>query len=174
MVVVGEGCPLQLSTKGEVPGEGFEPSRWCNPPSDFKSDASAVSPPGQRIHHAPLATTAAPCAKFTVVRFAVTSEAIPPSKISTARRLCCGARCEYRIVMAIVSCPANSYTVRMSTPAKTSREIEFNLDEEHRRGFHTSQLIDYTLEPNPDPGEDKNAPPQRLALASSTGICGVI
>jgi hypothetical protein len=62
----------------------------------------------------------------------------------------------------------------MSTPAKTSREIEFNLDEEHRRGFHTSQLIDYTLEPNPDPGEDKNAPPQRLALASSTGICGVI
>ena len=37
-----------------------------------------------------------------------------------------------------------------------------------RRGFHTSQLIDYTLEPNPDAGEDKNAPPQKLVLAFST------
>jgi hypothetical protein len=46
--------------------------------------------------------------------------------------------------------------------------IEFHLDEEHRHGFHTSQLIDYTLEPNPDASEDKNAPPQTLALAFST------
>ncbi len=46
--------------------------------------------------------------------------------------------------------------------------IEFHLDEHHRRGFHTSQLIDYTLEPNPDAGDDKNAPPQKLALAFST------
>jgi hypothetical protein len=29
-------------------------------------------------------------------------------------------------------------------------------------------LIDYTLEPNPDAGEDKNAPPQKLALGFST------
>ena len=28
--------------------------------------------------------------------------------------------------------------------------IEFHLSEDKRRGFHTSQLIDYTLEPNPD------------------------
>jgi hypothetical protein len=29
-------------------------------------------------------------------------------------------------------------------------------------------LIDYTLEPNPDASEDKNAPPQKLALAFFT------
>lgn len=46
--------------------------------------------------------------------------------------------------------------------------VEFHLDEEHRHGFHTSQLIDYTLEPNPDAGENKSAPPQKLALAFST------
>jgi hypothetical protein len=46
--------------------------------------------------------------------------------------------------------------------------IEFHLDEERRRGFHTSQLIDYTLEPNPHAGDDKDAPPQKLALAFST------
>jgi hypothetical protein len=46
--------------------------------------------------------------------------------------------------------------------------VEFHLDEEHRHGFHTSQLIDYTLEPNPDAGDDKNAPPQKFALAFST------
>ena len=28
--------------------------------------------------------------------------------------------------------------------------IEFHLDEGKRRGFHTSQLIEYTLEANPD------------------------
>ncbi|HEV2392779.1 MAG TPA: hypothetical protein VG146_10500 [Verrucomicrobiae bacterium] len=31
-----------------------------------------------------------------------------------------------------------------------------------------SQLIEYTLEPNPDAGDDKNEPPQKLALAFST------
>ena len=46
--------------------------------------------------------------------------------------------------------------------------IEFQLDEHRSRGFNTSQLIDYTLEPNPDAGENKNAPPQKLALAFST------
>ena len=46
--------------------------------------------------------------------------------------------------------------------------IEFHLDDEHRHGFHTSQLIDYTMEPNPYASEDKNAPPQKLALAFST------
>ena len=50
--------------------------------------------------------------------------------------------------------------------------IEFHLSEDKRRGFHTSQLIDYTLEPNPDAGDDNGgraqAPPQKLALAFST------
>ena len=46
--------------------------------------------------------------------------------------------------------------------------IEFHLDEERRRGFHTTQLIDYTLEPNPNQGEDQNAPPQKLTLTFST------
>jgi hypothetical protein len=46
--------------------------------------------------------------------------------------------------------------------------IEFHLDEEHRHGFHSSQMMDYTLDPNPDAAEDKNAPPQKLALAFST------
>ena len=46
--------------------------------------------------------------------------------------------------------------------------IEFHLSEHKRRGFHTSQLIEYSLEPNPDAAEDKNEPPQKLALAFST------
>ena len=46
--------------------------------------------------------------------------------------------------------------------------VEFHLDEERRHGFHTSQLIHYTLEPNPDAGEDKTAPSQKLAIAFST------
>ena len=46
--------------------------------------------------------------------------------------------------------------------------IEFHLAENKRRGFHTSQLIDYTLEPNPDAGDDKNAPAQKLSIAFST------
>jgi hypothetical protein len=55
-----------------------------------------------------------------------------------------------------------------TTSVKYCACIEFHLDEERRHGFQTSQLIDYTLEPNPDAGDDKNAPPQKLALAFST------
>jgi hypothetical protein len=42
------------------------------------------------------------------------------------------------------------------------------VSEHQRRGFHSSQLIEYTLEPNPDAGDDKNEPPQKPALAFST------
>jgi hypothetical protein len=45
--------------------------------------------------------------------------------------------------------------------------IEFHF-EGRRRGFHTSQLIEYTLEPNPDAKDDQDAPPDRLAFAFST------
>jgi len=55
-----------------------------------------------------------------------------------------------------------------TTSGKYCACIEFHLTEHKRRGFHTSQLIDYTLEPNPDAEDDKNAPPQKLALAFST------
>jgi len=46
--------------------------------------------------------------------------------------------------------------------------IEFHKDKHHRRGFNASQLIDYTLEPNPDAEDDKTVPPQKLSLAFST------
>jgi hypothetical protein len=46
--------------------------------------------------------------------------------------------------------------------------IEFHLSEHQRRAFHSSQLIEYTLEPNPEAEDDKNEPPQKLALAFST------
>jgi hypothetical protein len=55
-----------------------------------------------------------------------------------------------------------------TTSVKYCACIEFRLDEERRRGFHTNQLIDYTLEPNPHASEDKSAPLQKLALAFST------
>ena len=55
-----------------------------------------------------------------------------------------------------------------TTSVKYCACIEFHLNEERRHGFLTSQLIDYILGPNPDAGEDKNAPPQKLALAFST------
>ena len=42
---------------------------------------------------------------------------------SIAAIVCSGARCEYRIVMAIVLCPAIAITVRRSTPAITKRLI---------------------------------------------------
>jgi len=45
--------------------------------------------------------------------------------------------------------------------------IEFHLSEHSRRAFHSSQLIENTLEPNPDAEDDKNEPPQKLALAFS-------
>lgn len=45
--------------------------------------------------------------------------------------------------------------------------IEFHVNG-RRHGFHASQLIEYSLEPNPDASEDKNAPPERMAFAFST------
>jgi hypothetical protein len=55
-----------------------------------------------------------------------------------------------------------------SCSAKYHFCIEFHLDEHHWHGFPASQLIHYTLAPNPDAEDDKNAPPQKLALAFST------
>ena len=46
--------------------------------------------------------------------------------------------------------------------------IEFHRDEQHRRGFNVSQLIDYSLDPNPDAADDKSEPPQKLSLVFST------
>jgi len=46
--------------------------------------------------------------------------------------------------------------------------IEFHPSEHSRRAFHSSQLIEYALEPNPDAEDDKNEPPQKLSLAFST------
>ena len=55
-----------------------------------------------------------------------------------------------------------------TTSVKYCACIEFHLDEENRHSFQTSQLIEYTLEPNSDAENDKNAPPEKLALAFST------
>lgn len=53
--------------------------------------------------------------------------------------------------------------------------IEFHLDEQRRRGFHASQLLEYALDPNPDAEEtDKDAPPQKLSLAFSTADVTVL
>jgi hypothetical protein len=46
--------------------------------------------------------------------------------------------------------------------------LQFRHAEFLATGAHTSQLIEYALEPNPDAEDDKNAPPQKLALAFST------
>ena len=46
--------------------------------------------------------------------------------------------------------------------------IEFQLDKQNCRGFHTSQLIDYTVEPNPNASDDRNAPQQKFTLSFST------
>lgn len=46
--------------------------------------------------------------------------------------------------------------------------IEFHFDEHRRRAFSTSQLIGYSLDPNPDAAGDKNVPPQKLVLIFST------
>ncbi len=43
-----------------------------------------------------------------------------------------------------------------------------------RSGFHTSQLIEYTLEPNPHAEDDKNGPPQKLTLAFSTADVAIL
>jgi hypothetical protein len=45
--------------------------------------------------------------------------------------------------------------------------IEFHFDG-RRCGFHASQLIEYTLEQNPDAEDDKDAPPEKLSFAFST------
>ena len=55
-----------------------------------------------------------------------------------------------------------------TTSGKFCACVEFHLDEEHRHGFHASQLMEYTLKPNPDRGADRNAPPQELTLAFAT------
>jgi len=46
--------------------------------------------------------------------------------------------------------------------------IEFYPGAERRRGFHASQLIEYSLDPNPNAQSDKDAPPQMFTLAFST------
>src|SRR5580692_5310488 len=46
--------------------------------------------------------------------------------------------------------------------------IEFQPGKEHYHGFHTSQLIDDIIEPNPDASDDRNAPPQKFTVAFST------
>ncbi len=59
-----------------------------------------------------------------------------------------------------------------ATSGKFCACIEFHPSEHKRRGFHTSQLIDYTLEANPGAKDDEGgrapAPPQKLTLAFST------
>src|SRR5580658_531763 len=65
-----------------------------------------------------------------------------------------------------------SEEITMECSYKTTNKhcacIEFQLDKEHYHGFHTSQLIDYTIEPNPDAADDRNTPPQKFALMFST------
>ena len=61
-----------------------------------------------------------------------------------------------------------------ASPDKHCACIEFHLSEQpesglpQRHGFHASQLIDYTLELNPDAKEDRDAPQQKFAIAFST------
>lgn len=61
-----------------------------------------------------------------------------------------------------------------TTAGKYCACIEFHLSEHKRRGFNARQLIEYTLEPNPDACDDKNEPPQKLALAFSTADAVVL
>jgi hypothetical protein len=46
--------------------------------------------------------------------------------------------------------------------------VEFRLDDDLRHGFSANQLIQYSLEPNPETSGKKDAPPQKLSLAFST------
>ena len=55
-----------------------------------------------------------------------------------------------------------------TSSAKYCACIEFRQDEHHRHGFQTGQLIDYTLEPNPNSLDAKDMPPQKLVVAFST------
>ena len=50
----------------------------------------------------------------------------------------------------------------------TAAFIEFHLDKDHRQAFNASHLIGFSLDPNPDAGDDKNEPPQKLSLVFST------
>lgn len=45
--------------------------------------------------------------------------------------------------------------------------IEFR-NGKQRRGFHSSHLIEYTLEENPEATEDTSTPPEKIILAFST------
>ena len=54
--------------------------------------------------------------------------------------------------------PANTYAAC----------IEFHLDEHHRHAFNASQLIEFSLDPNPDADTNKNEPPQKITLVFST------
>jgi len=46
--------------------------------------------------------------------------------------------------------------------------IAFHLADHRRQAFNSSQFIGYSLDPNPNAEDDKNAPPQKLSLAFST------
>lgn len=50
--------------------------------------------------------------------------------------------------------------------------IEFTMSDQHRHGFHASQLIHYALEPNAEAESENSgrpqAPPQKLTLAFAT------
>src|SRR5579862_6474414 len=64
--------------------------------------------------------------------------------------------------------PFSPTAVSYTTSTKYCACIEFRLDEHRRRGFHSSQLIQFALDPNPEAEDDKNAPPEKLALVFST------
>ena len=46
--------------------------------------------------------------------------------------------------------------------------IEFHQDKDHRQAFNASQLIGFSLAPNPGADTDRNEPPQKLALVFAT------
>ena len=52
--------------------------------------------------------------------------------------------------------------------------IEFHFDANHRRAFNASQLIECSLDPNPDAADDKNAPPQKIAFTFSTADVAIL
>ncbi len=46
--------------------------------------------------------------------------------------------------------------------------IEFYPDKHHCRAFKASQLIEFSLDPNPDADANKNEPPQKITLVFAT------
>lgn len=46
--------------------------------------------------------------------------------------------------------------------------IAFHFADHRRQAFSSSQLIGYSLDPNLDAEEDKNAPPQKISIVFST------